>query len=221
MYKLHHYFLCPSSRFIRIVLEEKKIKYCLLIEDFWDPKENYLILNPAGNFPTLVTEDNKCVVGSNVIIEFLEESNDYVSLFNEKKLNHEIRRIVNWFENDFKNDVINPILYEKIYKRFSDNNNPDTKIIRKIHSNFKFHLSYFNFLINGKDCLVGDKVSYADIFFASSLSVLDYLGELNFRQFNNVKDLYFKIKSRPSFKSILNDRIVGILPNKSYLKFDY
>ena len=27
MYKLYHYYLCPSSRFVRLVLEENKIEY--------------------------------------------------------------------------------------------------------------------------------------------------------------------------------------------------
>ena len=85
----------------------------------------------------------------------------------------------------------------------------------------KFHMNYFNIIINDNDYLVGDKISYADMFFVSSLSVLDYIGELNFLGFEKIKDLYFKLKSRPSFKNILKDRIVGINPSKNYLKFDY
>ena len=85
----------------------------------------------------------------------------------------------------------------------------------------KFHMNYFNIIINENDYLVGDKISYADLYFVSSLSVIDYLGELNFQSFQKVKDLYFKLKSRPSFKNILKDRIVGINPSKNYLKFDY
>ena len=47
------------------------------------------------------------------------------------------------------------------------------------------------------------------------------MDELNFRNFNKSKDLYLKIKSRPSFKSVLKDRIVGVSPNKKYMEFDY
>ena len=48
MNKLFHYFLCPSSRFTRIILTEKKIDFDLFIENFSDPTEDYLFKNPAG-----------------------------------------------------------------------------------------------------------------------------------------------------------------------------
>jgi len=220
MYVLHHYFLCPSSRFIRICLDEKKIKFRLQIENYWNPQTNFLLMNPGAFFPVLLKEDNKQIVGSNVIVEFLEEIRSTQSLFDEKK-RYEIRRIVNWFEFIFKRDVIEPILYEKIFKRFEEKKNPDSKNIRKALENLKFNLSYFEHLIGDYDYIVGDKITYADLFFASSISVLDYMDELNFRNFNKSKDLYLKIKSRPSFKSVLKDRIVGVSPNKKYMEFDY
>ena len=59
MNKLFHYFLCPSSRFIRIILIEKKIDFDLFIENFSDPTEDYLLKNPAGFFPVLNTSFNE------------------------------------------------------------------------------------------------------------------------------------------------------------------
>ena len=58
-------------------------------------------MNPGAFFPVLLKEDNKQIVGSNVIVEFLEELRSTQSLFDEKK-RYEIRRIVNWFEFIFK-----------------------------------------------------------------------------------------------------------------------
>ncbi len=220
MYTLHHYFLCPSSRFVRLILEEKKIKFHTQIHSYWDPQQSYLLMNPAGYFPVLQDEKDLPIVGSSVIMEYLEDSYSKISFLN-KTFNPEIRRLVFWFENVFKKDVISPILYEKIYKRFEENKNPDTNILRKSIENLKYHLNYFNILIDQHDWFVGGKISYADIYFATSMSVLDYLGDLNFRDFSNVRELYFKIKSRPTFKKILNDRIVGLNPNKSYMEFDY
>ncbi len=220
MYILYHYFLCPSSRFIRLCLEEKKIKFRLQIENYWKPQTNFLLMNPGAFFPVLLNEENNYIVGSNVIIEFLEETKYSQSFLNEKN-RYEIRRIVNWFELIFKRDVVDPLLHEKIFKRFEEKKNPNSINIRRALENLKFNLSYFEHLISENDYIAGDKISYADFFFASSLSVLDYMDELNFRHFNKVKDLYFKIKSRPSFKNILKDRIVGVSPNKSYMEFDY
>ena len=113
------------------------------------------------------------------------------------------------------------ILYEKIYKRFEENKNPDSIVLRKSIKNIKFHLNYFNILIGQDDWLVGDKITYADIYFSANMSVLDYIDELNFQGFNEVKELYYKVKSRPSFKKILIDRIVGLNPGKNYKNYDY
>ena len=220
MYTLHHYFLCPASRFIRLVLEEKKIKFNLQTEDYWDPQQSFLLMNPAGYFPILKSENGSPIVGPSVIMEYLEESYEKNSLFN-KKFNSEIRRLVFWFENIFKQDIIFPILNEKIYKRFNENKNPDSNVLRKSIENLKFHLNYFNILVGENDWLVGDKISYADIFFAANMSVLDYIDELNFQGFNEIKEVYYKVKSRPSFKKLLIDRIVGINPSKNYKNFDY
>jgi len=220
MYTLHHYFLCPASRFIRLVLEEKKIKFNLQIEDYWDPQQSFLLMNPAGYFPILKSENGSPIVGPSVIMEYLEESYEKNFLFN-KKFNSEIRRLVFWFENIFKQDIIFPILNEKIYKRFNENKNPDSNVLRKSIENLKFHLNYFNIMVGENDWLVGDKISYADIFFAANMSVLDYIDELNFQGFNEIKEVYYKVKSRPSFKKILIDRIVGINPGQNYKNFDY
>ena len=58
-------------------------------------------------------------------------------------------------------------------------------------------------------------------FLQQILSVLDYIDELNFQGLNEIKEVYYKVKSRPSFKKILIDRIVGINPSKNYKNFDY
>ena len=73
MIYLYHYFLCPSSRFIRMVLDEKKIEYQPLIENLWRPSEKFLIMNPAGFFPVIKTKNGQLIVGAQVIIEYFEE----------------------------------------------------------------------------------------------------------------------------------------------------
>ena len=220
MFTLYHYFLCSSSRFVRVCMEEKKINFQLRIENYWKPSENFLIMNPAGYFPILLTSSNYPVVGSSVIMEYLEDLDNEGFLL-DNKVKPEIRRLVQWFEIIFKKDVLMPIMFEKIYKPIENNMNPDNNVIRSSLSNLQFHMKYFDILIDKKDYLTSDRISYADLYLVSSLSVLDYLGELNFNGFDNIKDLYFKLKSRPSFKNILKDRIVGINPSKSYLKLDY
>ena len=51
---LHHFWLCPFSRKIRIVLAEKKLEFELVFEKFWERREGFLKLNPAGQVPALI-----------------------------------------------------------------------------------------------------------------------------------------------------------------------
>ena len=53
------------------------------------------------------------------------------------------------------------------------------------------------------------------------LKIYKTIDELNFFEFERLKNLYSIVKSRPSFKKILADRIIGINPHSDYLKLDY
>ena len=220
MNKLFHYFLCPSSRFTRIILIEKKIDFDLFIENFSDPTEDYLLKNPAGFFPVLNTSFNENIVGSLVIIEYLHNLILPPTLMFKKNEN-EIRRLLFWFETSFKNEVIIPLLKEKVFKRFEKNSMPSSHAIRTARANLKYHMQYFNYLIKDNDFFVDEKLSYVDLFYGASLTVLDYINELNFYDLEKLKNLYSAIKSRPSFRKILADRIVGFNPHSDYLKLDY
>ena len=138
-----------------------------------------------------------------------------------KKNENEIRRLLFWFETNFKNEIIIPLLKEKVFKRFEKNSVPSSHVIRAARSNLKYHMQYFNYLLKDHDFFVNDNLSYADLFYGASLTVLDYIDELNFFEFEKLKNLYSIVKSRPSFKKILADRIIGVNPHSDYLKLDY
>ena len=220
MNKLFHYLLCPSSRFTRIILNEKKVDFHLFIENFSNPSEDYLIKNPGGYFPVLNTSFSENIVGALVILEYLQNLSVPPSLMIKKNEN-EIRRLLFWFETSFKNEVIIPLLKEKVLKRFEKNSLPSSHIIRTARANLKYHMQYFNYLIEDNDFFIDDNLSYVDLFYGASLTVLDYINELNFYNLEKLKNLYSIVKSRPSFKKILADRVVGVNPHPNYLKLDY
>ena len=56
MITLYHYYLCSSSRYIRLILEEHKIPYQTQLENYWKPQKDFLQLNPAGHLPVLIND---------------------------------------------------------------------------------------------------------------------------------------------------------------------
>ena len=221
MITLYHYYFCSSSRYIRLILEEHKIRYDTQLENYFKPQKDFIQLNPAGNLPVLVNEENFAVVGANACIEYIKDLQVSTKLFvDDYREKAEINRLIHWFDVIFKKEVFDPIIYEKVYSRIVKNITPNSENIRAALNNLDFHIQYFNYLLNSKNYFIKDELTYLDFLAAANFSVLDFLGLLNLNGYENIKEWYFKIKSRQSFKTLLKDQIVGINPHENYHNID-
>ena len=218
---LYHYYLCSSSRYIRLILEEHKLTYDTQLENYWKPQKDFLKVNPAGHLPVLVNEENFSIIGANACVEYIKDLELRPNLFVDNyKDKAEINRLVHWFDVIFKKEVFDPIIYEKVFSRIVDNITPNSENIRAALDNLNFHLQYLNYLLNSKNYFIKDELTYLDFLAAANFSVLDYLGLLNLKSYNNVREWYFKVKSRHSFKTLLKDQIIGLNPHENYKKMD-
>ena len=127
MITLHHYYLCSSSRYIRLILEEHNITYETQLENFWKPQKDFLKINPAGHLPVLVNDESFAIIGANSCIEYIKDLKLRPTLlvdnYREKA---EINRLVHWFYVIFKKEVFDPIIYEKAFSRIVDNIYPNS-----------------------------------------------------------------------------------------------
>ena len=69
--------------------------------------------------------------------------------------------------------------------------------------------------------IVSEHLTCADIVVASHISTIDYFAEINWDKFPLIKEWYSIIKSRPSFRTILQDNIAGFTPQKDYANLDF
>ncbi|MCH8038586.1 MAG: glutathione S-transferase family protein, partial [Proteobacteria bacterium] len=76
-------------------------------------------------------------------------------------------------------------------------------------------------LADSRNWLAGDELSLADLAAAAHLSAIDYLGDVPWEDYPRAKDWYVRIKSRPSFRPLLKDRIPGLTPPKHYANLDF
>ena len=224
MLVLHHYQLSASSRFIRLLLTERGLMVLPKIETPWVRNEDFLTLNPAGDLPVLVDEDGITLCGATVIAEYIEETEDSSLqnlLWGGAQERAEIRRLVHWFEYKFNREVGAPLLSERVIKRFSGEGTTSSVVMRAAMSNLQIHLDYIDWLAEQGNWLAVKQMSLADLAAAAHLSVLDFLGDINWSRYPEAKSWYAKMKSRPSFRDLLGDQVAGITPPEQYSNLDF
>lgn len=222
MRTLYHVWLHPFSRKVRLALAEKKLAFDLQVEKIWERRTAFLAMNPAGDVPVLVEEDGTILSNSQVICEYLEEVYPEVNLLGPDPIQRaETRRLVGWFDVKFNKEVTENLVGEKLMKRFLKLGEPHGPSIRAGHANIHYHLDYIGFLTEKRTWLAGDKFTLADIAAAAHLSAIDYIGDVPWEEHHHARDWYARVKSRPSFKSLLEDRIPGFTPVEHYENVDF
>jgi glutathione S-transferase len=219
---LYHIPLSPFSRKVRLVLSEKRLPFELKNEKVWERRSEYLEANPAGTVPMLVEENGLSIPDSNVICEYLEEAYPDTPLLGRTLAERvEVRRLVSWFDGKFHIEVTRNLYGEKFLKRLVGRGNPDASALRAGYANIRYHLDYLGWLAETRKWLAGPSLSLADFAAAAQLSTLDYIGDIDWSQSPAAKDWYARMKSRPCFRSLLNDRVVGTEPPDHYSDLDF
>lgn len=227
---LYHHTMSSASRFIRLVLGEYGHPVELVEEQPWEMRKDFIKLNPAGTLPVLVDDNMRALCGPIVISEFLDETSGVLK--REKRLlaedpfqRAEIRRLTEWFLTKMEADVTRPLVRERIFKLQMPptlgGGAPDSKILRMARGNIRQHLKYISWLASTRTYLAGERLSYADLAAAAALSELDYLGEITWAEAPQARDWYQRIKSRPSFRPLLSERVRGVTPVSHYADLDF
>jgi glutathione S-transferase len=116
----------------------------------------------------------------------------------------ETRRLAHWFNVKLFNESSQWIVREKIYKRFMNSAQgggaPDMDAVRAARAN---------------------RLTYADLAAAAHLSCIDYLGDAQWDESETAKTWYARMKSRPSFRPLLAERLPGMTPSVAYANLDF
>jgi len=222
---LYHFPLDPASRQVRLALGEKKLAFEDVVERYWEGRPAFLELNPSGLTPVLVEEadgQRLVVCECRAILEHLEETGPEPRLLSRDPADRaEARRLMQWFDRKFDFEVDAFLVHEKMEKRLLGLGAPDHDAMRRGREGLRLHLRYLEKLLESRDWLAGERLSLADIAAASHLSVIDYFGDIPWRDYPGAKTWYMKIKSRPSFRPLLADRLPGLVPVAYYSDFDF
>lgn len=225
MRKLYHWPLDPASRLVRLVLAEKHLDFELVVSPPWKPVEEVkrLFANPVG--PVLVDQGVHGRVVANTthaIIEYLEEQYPQIRVLPQLSPDRaEARRVWRWAEQRFELDINGSILAERIAQAVQRTNVPDSTLLRSGAHALKSVLTYLTSLTEQHSYLTGRLLTVADLAVAANLSALDYFGDVPWDNAPDVRDWYVRVKSRPCFRALLKDQIVGTKPAPHYADLDF
>ncbi|MGF7149462.1 glutathione S-transferase [Sphingomonas zeicaulis] len=223
MWLMFQFPLCPFSRKVRLLLGEKGVGYELVRESPWQRRDEFVDMNPAGQTPVMADDArNLVLIDSQAICEYFEETEEKSPMISGTAQNRaEIRRLTTWFDQQFYGDVVAPLMHEKMRKRLVDRTSPDAKMLREAMKNAVSHLDYTDYLLDHRNWLAGATLSLADLTAAAHISVADYLGGIDWRGHDLTSRWYAGLKSRPSFRPLLGERMEVIVPPAHYDKVDF
>jgi glutathione S-transferase len=162
------------------------------------------------------------LIGSQAIVEYFEETVDKMPMIHGNAvMRAEIRRLAMWFDEKLYREVVEPLMNERMRKRLVSRESPDTRVLREAMRIANGHLDYVDYLLDHRRWLAGPGLSLADFTAAAHLSVIDYLGALDWRGHKPTKDWYSVMKSRPCFRPLLGERMEVIVPPAHYDKVDF
>jgi len=221
MYRLYHYPLSPFSRKVRLVLAEKGIEVELVEERYWEERPEFLRMNPSGKVPVLKT-DTLTLGESGAICEYLDEIHPEPALIpTDIERRAETRRLASWFDDKFYNEVTLNLLGERTMKKIMGKGYPESKNIKAGSKSIRYHMKYMEYLLDRRRWLAGDRMTIADFSAAAQISCLDYISDVDWNNYDLVKEWYAKIKSRPAFRSLLADQLPGFPQPPHYADLDF
>lgn len=222
---LYHFPLDPASRQARIALSEAKLKFKLEAVNPWAPEEEFIKLCAEGTPPALsdVTSNGPIlVVGARAICEYMNDTAPKSRLMPDDAVERaEARRLCDWLDMRFSDDVHSYILHERVEKVIFPTEPAHPPTLRAGREAMHRHFEYLTWLLEQRDYLAGRHFSLADVAGVAHLSCLDFIGEIRWRDWPEMRDWYQKLKSRPSVQPLLNDRLAGFLPPRHYRDLDF
>jgi glutathione S-transferase len=213
MRRLVHLLLSPPSRFARLLIAEKRLTF--------DP---VAAEDASLQLPVFVDLDDTQAVGLWAIVDHLEGSYPEHALTPDEPLARaESLRLIDWAMATLHENVTRKIVYEKASQRFTGaaaKRAPDMEAIRSGREALKAALMEIGANAERHGYLAARECTLGDLAVAAHLSALDYFGEISWDEYQPAAEWYMRMKSRPSFRSLLADRVPGQPPVSHYAELD-
>lgn len=213
MRRLVQLLLSPPSRCVRLVIAEKRLTCdCIAPEA------------PAEHLPIFTDLDGTCCVGLWAIVDHLEGSYPERALVPEDaRARGESLRLLDWAMGPLMESVTRKIVFERASQRYTGataQRAPDMQIVRAGREALRGVLAAVGTSAEEHGYLAARECSLGDLAVAAHFSALDYFGEVPWSDHPAAAEWYMRMKSRPSFRTLLSDRVPGQPPVARYADLD-
>ena len=206
--------MSPSCRLVRLILGEKHVAY-----DLTPPQD------ASAHLPVFADLDGTVVTGLWAVIDHIENEYPEPALIpGETPARSEVLRLFDWTMGNFHEETTRRIVFEKASSAHTGNvarRSPNMEIVRAGREALRPNLARLGTLADTNGFIAGRDLTIADLALAAHLSALDYYGEVPWAEYAQLTDWYTRIKSRPSFRPLLTDRIPGQPPVPHYAELDF
>ena len=168
------------------------------------------------------------ICDSYLICEYIaneERGKDELDYFdflgNNSKDKYEIQRLHMWFDKKFYQEVTKYIIEETFLNTLNSRSSTNMDKLNVALKNLDLHINYIEYLLSKHRWLASEIFTIADIASATQLSILDYLGYIDWNKYIKLREWYRIIKSKKGFRRILFDKIPGYKPSRYYSELDF
>jgi glutathione S-transferase len=221
MLTLHYSMLCPKSRVIRLLLNELKIEFNIYNVSLEEINKIDFNVAPHAQFPIL-QKNNDFIFGLYPLIEYLTDLKDKDYMLGNYNLDKSITRtMIDWCSNKFHDESVYPLIKQKILLNYDRSIQVDSTLIRTSKNNLRKHLAFLEDILTNIGAMSLERLCLSDLCIAVYISYLDYLNEIDWIKFLELKQWYSAVKSRPSFKFILEESFKGLIPASQFKNLDF
>ena len=173
MPSLYHFMDCPYCFRVRLYAAERSLRYESIVIDRGHLPPELSSLNPLRRLPLWITDEQKPIFGSNTIIDFLEQSDPDDGLVPADPL----ARARCWMADELARDgLLEPLIAIDRDQSGKDPERWDMRLYRQKSARIRTTLQVFEQLLGGRQWLIGDELTLADLSIALPLSIIERFG---------------------------------------------
>jgi glutathione S-transferase len=198
----------PNPRAMRIFLAEKGLTIPIKTVDIMNAenrREPYTVRNPGGQLPSLELDNGKCIGETVAIWDYLEEKNPAPALIGitaeERAETHQWQRRV---ELNITENVYNGFRFAEGLDLFRDRLPCEPEAAPALKRIAQARLKWLDGLIAGRDYIVPNRFTTADIILYCCLDFAAGVGQTIDPSLTNLQNWFKRVDNRPSAKASLN-----------------